>query len=71
MCFSYFIGASDVSVGKPHPKCYKNPTANSPPGYGICMLREFAGKYCACVCVCVCVCARACVCVKTSTVFQQ
>ena len=46
-CFSdafvYSLGAADVSHNYPHPKCYENPRAMSPPGYGICMLREFAG----------------------------
>ena len=32
-----------MSHNYPHPKCFKNPNAVSPPGYGVCMLREYAG----------------------------
>lgn len=39
----FFYGAADVSQSYPHPKCYLNKKVDTPPGYGICMLREYAG----------------------------
>ncbi|XP_060563336.1 uncharacterized protein LOC132722790 [Ruditapes philippinarum] len=38
----FFYGASDVSQGFPHPKCFLNPKVRSAPGYGVCMESELA-----------------------------
>ncbi|XP_045199880.1 uncharacterized protein LOC123554067 [Mercenaria mercenaria] len=38
----FFYGAADVSQGFPHPRCYLNKHAERAPGYGVCMLSEFA-----------------------------
>ncbi|XP_064607280.1 uncharacterized protein LOC135471831 [Liolophura sinensis] len=38
----FFWGAADVAYNFPHPRCYDFPHVQREPGYGTCLLVEFA-----------------------------